>query len=214
MDVSVGHLAYLLVHDEDGATHLQGRLSLVEQILAGEGKLFHEEPKEPLAEKIQGPSTITSMEFLLLQRAYAYLKESRQDSFEPTESLSPFDQRVIKDAQGDLDSHLLCHPGNALASSSVFVDPIVDDRAPGGILLSGLRLLRELEAVAPLIDIPLLKTLGPWPGQSYKRLSDSTIQSLTNIDPDSKFSAERRAWYCLFQATVVSGQYRCHIVFH
>lgn len=209
--VSIGALADLLEHDEEGAAWLEEDLAAANQVLALEGLPAHAEPRV-----LQAPaarSSITGFPYSYihyLRLAYAHRSAEPSWIASPVDdNLDPAKDPLVQDELDLLGSHLICHSdAEGFYLPIDFVDVLFDEAdepsLPGGMLGSSYRLLEELCLVAPALGIRL--TDGDLADDEAARI-DALACSGAGIH------RELCAWLALYEAARLSIELKTAIVF-
>lgn len=210
LSLSVGALAYLRIHDPEGAKDLRKALASANRLLVANGLPKHVEPKDlpPLDERFPVGSLPYGW-FDRLRRAVAYARNDPK-KFKPLrkgkEALK--DDWVIQELC-TLESHLICHSDcDGLYLPVDFDGPLYSDNEDDigymglGSSIAG---LRELVQVAPLLDIALAEgTLDEKIGMSICREKEGA----------HKYEVERKTWLAFFDAFSLSVEHKSAVVFN
>jgi hypothetical protein len=201
--IGVGVLADLIIHDEEGAEWMRKSLNGLNKVLAERGLAIHEEPTKlpPYSRR-----SVTSYPYSFLhylRRAFACVVEGKKLRIgEMTDADFDFVQDITIDL---MDSHLLSHSdAEGYYLPRDFRDPICDDRLPGGFAGSLLQLLRELERVAPALDIHLVEG----------RLLPADEDKLANVEDADPLFREKIVWFSLYEAAHLCLKHGALLVFH
>jgi hypothetical protein len=202
--IGIGVLAYLIIHDEEGAEWQRRSLAQINAVLARNGLPLHHEPERFTKRPRQRACSSFPYSMLhYLRRAFAHVREELP-VLDDDELRSEHDS-VIEDAASMLDSHLLCHgDAEGFYVPIDFDEPIFDDDVLTGMLGSSQGLLRELIEVAPHIHIELVDG----------RPTPACEAELREIEDGGPLWRERLVWYALFEAATLSIEHGTAIVFH
>lgn len=210
LGISVGMLAELLETDPEGAEWLRGALQAANELLAANKLPQHVEPERPLPEASRCGCDSYPYSFLhYLRRIYAHVLHDPHWEPEPLgEDESPTDDPVVEEETNMMSSHLLCHSdAEGFYVPIDFEDVLFDDGGdlPGGMLGSTQRLMEELVAVAPYLEIDLVD--GELSDAEASRLDE---EAESEEDP---FWIEKLVWLSLFEAARLSLKYKTAICF-
>jgi hypothetical protein len=206
--VEVGMLADLLENDAEGADWLRESLDCVNAVLAEHKLPPHDEPER--LPPLDNRAALGSYPYSFLhhlRRVAAHAAEYPGRVAKPfPESSDPAADPLVDKHSGFMENHLLCHSDcEGFYVPIEFHEVIVDDkdRIPGGMLGSSFVLLKELQAVAPALDIRLVNG----------RLSDEEAQKI-NSAVESPLWIEKAVWLSLFEAARLSIQHRKAVCFN
>lgn len=207
--VSVGYLADMKQHDEEGYEWAKKTFAEVNEVLESEGLQGWEEPEEIPGLRMRphvGSFPYGCLHHL--RRAYAYATEYPDDEVKPTgeDGYTDEDDSIVQDAMTLFSSHLLCHSDcEGLYVPVEFPNPIFSDDVPGAMLGSSHALLDELREVAPHIGIRLEE--GELPDAEAKRLYDATR------DGSHPWDREYMVFLTLWETASASVRHATAIVF-
>jgi hypothetical protein len=214
LGISVGFLADMKQHDEEGLAWARKELDAICRYLEGEGLPTWEEPEElpPLGMRPHIDAFPYST-IHYLRRAYALAYEHPdQQPVKPVggEGLEAYDA-LVADLSTMFSSHLLCHSDCEGWYLPVdFEDPLFAPEELGisgaGMLGSSYGLLRELRQVAPYIGIRL-EADGSLSDAEAKRIYEEAAE-------DGPTWHELTAWLTLHEMARVSIKHRTAIHFH
>jgi hypothetical protein len=207
--ISVGVLADLIENDPEGADWFREDMEQINLVLSELGLPTHVEPENLPSLNTRDTMGGFPYSFLhYLRRFYAHIKAD--SSRQPTPLLEgqdpvdddPFYRQVM---ETDCDSHLLCHSdAEGYYVPIDFEEVIIDERIPGEMLGSSIRLMDELAKIAPHLEIPL----------SNGYLSDETAELLAQEEEDSTpFWIERVVWFELYENARLSIEHKTAIQF-
>jgi len=201
--IGVGVLADLIIHDQEGADWTRKSMSGLNKVLAERGWPIHEEPERLPAFSRRSVTSYPYSFLHYLRRAYACVVEGKKLRIgEMTDADFEFVQDVTIDL---MDSHLLSHSdAEGYYLPRDFRDPICDDRLPGGFAGSLPQLVKELERVAPALDIHLVEG----------RLLPADENKLANIEDADPLFREKIVWFSLYEAAHLCLKLGTLLVFH
>lgn len=205
LGLSVGYLADMKVHDNEGYEWAKEALAKVVAVLNDNHCGIWEEPEEFNATLRPHLSSFPYSWIHFLRRAYAWQSEYPGVALPPSAGeISDEDDRLIENVALDFRSHLLCHSdAEGYYVPVEFEEPIFDDRVPGSMLGSSFALKRELLKIAPLLEIKLDGDV----------LSDSEAARIYAIEDDHPFFRENAVFLSLWEVTRVSLEENSAIVF-
>lgn len=208
--ITVGVLADLLQDDPEGAAWFQQQFEIVNRLLADNDLPPHAEPDAVVVSHAE--RSLGSFPYSFLHCLRRFAARCKIDGHAPPPLKAgdaPERDLAIEEASSLFDFHLLVHSDAEgfyvpIDFENVLVD--ADDLGLAGALLgSSIRLLRELIAVAPALQIALRgDTL---PVEEQRRIEQ---QVAAEADP---FWRERLCWLTLFHAAHASTRYGVAIVF-
>jgi hypothetical protein len=206
--ISVGILADVLENDPEDADWVREELEQVNLVLSERGLPAHVEPESLPSLNTRDAMDSFPYSFLhYLRRFYAHVKAD--SSWQPTpilENQDPIDDDPFyKEFEIDCNSHLLCHSdAEGYYVPIDFDEVIIDERIPGEMLGSSVRLMDELIEVAPFLNIPLTN--------GY--LTDENAEFLAQEEEDSSpFWIERLVWFALYENARLSLEHKTAIHF-
>jgi len=200
LEIAVGSLAYLRVHDPEGADFLRKQFAAINELLKKHGLPEHREP-----EKLSGVHTRCETgsfpySYLhYLRRVYAHVLDDASWEAEPlSEGENPADDEVLIDKTNDMESHLLCHSDAEGFYVPLDFDEVLfddGDTIAGAMVGSSYRLWEELYDLAPALGIELTKGI----------LSDEAAAAINEqMDSQEGLWIERMVWLSLFDASRIS----------
>lgn len=201
--VSVGVLAYLLVHDLDGASGLRKELADLNRVLERRGLAPHCEPEVLPELSSQARASLPYNYLHHLRRAYCCLL---QDESLRSGELSRADEDFIFETSClHPDSHLLNHSD----SEGFYIPeplpdgPLCDDALVGGFVGSSQGLRRELLSVSERLGIRL----------EGEDLAEGMVDELTLLEPETLQYQALTAWFTLYEAARLSLEHKSLICF-
>jgi len=201
--IGVGVLADLIVNDEEGAQWMRSNIDRLNKVLKKQGLAEHNEPEKLPRLSRQSVSSYPYSFLHYLRRAYACVVEG-----EPVRSgeISEDDMDFVRDLTvAVMDSHLLSHSdAEGYYVPQAFHNPLCDDALPGSFAGSVPQLLKELERVAPALDIGL-KNGELVPGEADK---------LARVEDDDPMFREKIVWFSLYEAAKLCLEHGTLLVFH
>ncbi|WP_020472579.1 hypothetical protein [Zavarzinella formosa] len=207
--VSVGAIAYLNIHDQEGADGLRKSLAKANSVLVENGLPEHTEPEVLPPVKSRGAALGFPYSFPHYLRRFA-AHASTKPNWKPKPfpaSSDPVDDPVVIDELTMFRSHLICHSDcEGFYLPVDFAEPLFasENRVPGGMLGSSQGLMRELISVAPFLDIKL----------SDGQLSDTEAARINETAfADGPFRIELMVWLTLFEAARLSIKHGAAISF-
>lgn len=210
LSLGVGVLAELVRRDPDGAAAFRRQLAIIQRLLAQHGLPAFDEPADVIIPEAERPR-FDSFPYLHLHCLRRFAARCKVDG-QPPPPLGPRDDprrdRAIERAGSLFDFHLLVHSdAEGFYVPVDFADVIFDhDKLglAGEMLGSSVRLLRELVAIAPALQIAVGDDLAP---DELRRVE---AQVAAQTDP---FWRERMAWAGLYQAARASTRHGVLIAF-
>ncbi|TMQ11878.1 MAG: hypothetical protein E6J90_33360 [Deltaproteobacteria bacterium] len=209
LSLGVGVLAELTRRDPDGTAWLKRQVAIIQRLLAAHGLPPFEEPEAPVVPDAERPR-FGSFPYAYLHCLRRFAARCKVDG-QPPPPLGPEEHperdRAIERAASLFDFHLLVHSDSEGFYVPVdFADVIFDRESglAGGMLGSSVRLLRELAALAPALQITVAEDLA----REELRRIEAQVAAAT--DP---FWRERMAWTGLFQAARASTRYQVLLAF-
>lgn len=201
--IGVGVLADLIVHDEEGAEWTRKSIAKLNEVLVAHGLAEHHEPEKLRALSRRSVTSYPYSFLHYLRRAFACVV--RREPLR-TGEMTDEDLDFVQDVTIDLmDSHLLSHSdAEGFYVPQAFHDPLCDDRLPGGFAGSIPQLLKELERVAPALDISL----------KDGRLMPAEEKKLAEVDEEDPFYREKIVWFSLYEASQLCMKHGTLLVFH
>jgi hypothetical protein len=201
--IGVGVLADLIIHDEEGADWMRKSVSSLNKVLAERGMVEHSEPERIPACSRRSVTSYPYSFLHYLRRAFACVIEGKKLRIG---EMKDADFDFVQDVTVTLmDSHLLSHSdAEGYYLPRDFRDPLCDDRLPGGFAGSLPQLLRELEKVAPALDIHLVEG----------RLLPADENKLADVDEADPLYREKIVWFSLYEAAHLCLKHGTLLVFH
>lgn len=201
--IGVGLLADLIIHDEEGAEWMRKSVSGLNKVLVELGLPEHQEPEKVPVHSRRSVSSYPYSFLHYLRRAYACVIEGKKLRIgEMKDEDFDFVQEVTIDL---MSSHLLSHSdaeGYYLPRDLDY--PLCDNRLPGGFAGSLPQLLKELEKIAPVLDIHLFEG----------RLLPADENKLADVDEADPLYREKIVWFSLYEAAHLCLKYGTLLVFH
>jgi hypothetical protein len=208
LSVTIGMLAQMRLHDEEGFAHYKEELAQLSAYLASEGHAGFTEPETLGPLSLPAHTSSFPYSFLhYLRRAYAHVYYGHSPVSPCPPGRDPSRDSLIDEELWG--SHLVCHSdAQGYYVPIDFEDvlhPPEEARITGGMVGSSQQLLRELLVVAPGIGIRCGDG-GP---------SAADLEALAREDETSgPLWRERLVWLALFVVARGSVRYKTAIVFH
>jgi len=209
LSVSVGSLAFLLNHDEEGAAGTREDLVHVNRVLQANDLPAHVEPEE--LPELSHRADLGGFPYgwlHYLRRAVAYARQAPREFRPVAEGEDPSqDDRIDRELSVLMDSHLICHSDcEGYYVPIDFPDPLYDDEDAlvGGILGSSQRAQAELIQTAPLLGIDLTD------GGPTKTIIDTIRDEEYGAHP---LGIERKVWLSLYEKFRLSVEHGTAVVF-
>jgi hypothetical protein len=207
LSVSVGALAFLREHDEEGAAWMGHDLVRINLLLEANGLPAHVEPVE--LPEMNSRARLSGFPYSWLHhllRALAYARQAPEE-FAPVAEGEQAHEDDRLDSEYDMGSHLICH--SATEGFFVPIDfpaPLVDheDALTGAVLGSSQQALAEVIQTAPLLGIELVN------GEPTKTIIDTIHKEEFGTHP---LYVERQVWLCLYEKFRLSVEYKTAVVF-
>ena len=201
--IGVGVLADLIVNDEEGAQWMRSNIDRLNKVLKKQGLAEHKEPEKLPRLSRQSVSSYPYSFLHYLRRAFACVVEGKPLR---TGEMSQRDMDFVSDVAIDLmDSHLLSHSdAEGYYVPQDFADPLCDDSLPGSFAGSLPRLLKELERVAPALDI----------GLKNGELVAGEADKLARVEDADPMFREKIVWFSLYEAAKLCLEHGTLLVFH
>ncbi len=205
--IEVGALAYLMVHDEEGAEWVHATLITVNAYLRRAGLPDHHEPEElPKLHWRTGARSFPYSFLHYLRRVYAHARRDPDwEAIPAPKGWSPArDEALDRELTVKMDSHLICHSDAEGFYVPVDFQDIVYGDLPGGMLGSSYRLREELQVAARPLGITLEN--GALSDQEAARIN---ALGLANVH----LYREYTVWLALFEAARLSIEHGTAIRF-
>lgn len=205
--IEVGLYANLLRENPGSVESLDKTFNVLNDVLKENGIEVFNEIKELNA--LQSRSRCNSFPYSwihYLRRYYAYAV-SKPDWI-PTlvkDNQDPASDLVYQEEMLMFYSHLLCHSDSEGFYLPIKFDEVIfDGRIPGEILGSSYQLLKELEQIAPKLDIKLTNNI----------LSKEEAERINNLaESQEGFFREYSTWIALYEAARLSIENKTAISF-
>ena len=201
--VSVGDYSVAL-REGDDTEWMDEQFALVNSVLMRNGLPQHHEPST--VPEVNYSSCIGFPYSFLHYLRRIYARSRLGKSAEPVsgDDITAEDEKDIEQVSELADSHLLYHSDcEGLYLPMELKVPLVDDDLPGGALGSTQGLLKELEAIASLIDIEFVDGAP----------TEASLESLAEFNEDHPYHIERVVWHSLFENCQLSMKFGAAIVF-
>lgn len=209
--ISVGQLADLTEHDEEGADWFREQLGEINRVLRANRLPEHVEPEVlPRLDDRSAEGSFGYSWLHYLRRAVAYSRKAPEQFRPVAAGEKPTEDPLVDDELFvDMSSHVICHSDCEGYYVPVdFPEPLYDNsggKLAGGILGSSRPALMELVGAAELLDIHL----------AGDALSDDEADRI-NAEEDGAHPLwiERKCWLTLYEALRLSLEHRTAVVFH
>lgn len=208
LDIQVGALAYLIIHDEEGAAWMRTNLAAINALLREQNLPEHHEPEEIPDLHFRAEVMSFSYSYLhYLRRIFAHARRNPDWEVTPApEDWSPArDAAIDRELTVKMNSHLICHSDTAGYYVPVDFRDIIYGDVPRGMLGSSYRLLEELRIAAQPLGITL--TEGELSDQEAARINALGLA-------DGPLYREYTVWLVLFEAARLSIEHGSAIVFN
>ncbi|GAB2506186.1 hypothetical protein GCM10027167_03110 [Nocardia heshunensis] len=190
-------LAYAIAN---GDTDFESDLDVINKLLIDNGLPAHVEPQAYGAAVTR--AHMSSFPYSMvhyLRRAYAHALTNPGQPVTPLpDSEHASEDPLVEEVTYDFESHLICHSDCEGYYVPVDFEHVIpedeENRLPGGILGSSVRLMSELVYVAPYLGIMLVDD----------QLPDTEATALHEAEDDHPLSRERLVWLTLFENARVS----------
>lgn len=205
--IEVGLYADLLSENPKAAESLAKTFNTLNDVLKENGIEAFNETKE--LNELQNRSKCNSFPYSFLhylRRFFAYTVSN--PDWVPTlvkDYQDPASDEVYQEEMLMFYSHLLCHSDcEGFYLPIKFDEVIFDDRIPGAVLGSSYKLIKELEQIAPKLDIELPNNM----------LSKKEAEKINNLaESEEGFFREYSAWIALYEAARLSIENKTAISF-
>jgi hypothetical protein len=205
LGVTVGRLA-VWQDDREVLELIRQEIREIDRVLLANGLPAHIEPETlPKLERRSGLDHMPYSWFAALLRAIAFSRQAPEEFAAASEDDNPLDHPHVRAEQALRGSHLICQGVEGYFVPLDFPKPLSDPRGKlvGRTLGSSQAALRELVAVAPVLDIRLAKG----------KLSNALAEKI-NKEEEGPHYSERQAWLILFESFRLGIEHKAAVAFH